>query len=54
MISIDKLWGCVMRVLVTDIAGQLGFDVINELNKRGYEGIGTDIVESYNGFVDGT
>lgn len=32
-----------MKVLVTGAGGQLGADVINELNKRGYEGIGTDI-----------
>lgn len=34
-----------MKVLVTGAAGQLGYDVINELAKRGYEGIGTDIAE---------
>lgn len=32
-----------MRVLVTGVAGQLGYDVINELNKKGHEAIGTDI-----------
>lgn len=32
-----------MRVLVTGVAGQLGYDVINELNKRGLYSIGTDI-----------
>ncbi len=32
-----------MRVLVTGVAGQLGYDVINELAKRGHEAIGTDI-----------
>ena len=32
-----------MKVLVTGVAGQLGFDVINELSKRGVEAIGTDI-----------
>lgn len=30
-----------MRVLVTGITGQLGYDVMNELAKRGYEAIGT-------------
>ena len=34
-----------MKVLVTGVAGQLGYDVINELNKRGIEAIGTDIRE---------
>lgn len=34
-----------MRVLVTGVKGQLGHDVMNELAKRGYEGIGVDIDE---------
>ena len=33
-----------MKVLVTGVAGQLGHDVMNELAKRGYEGIGSDAV----------
>jgi len=32
-----------MRVLVTGVAGQLGYDVMGELYARGYEGIGTDL-----------
>ena len=43
-----------MKVLVTGVAGQLGHDVMNDLAKRGYEGIGSDIAESYNGIQDGT
>jgi len=43
-----------MKVLVTGVAGQLGHDVMNELAKRGYEGIGSDIAERYNGIQDGT
>ena len=43
-----------MKVLVTGVAGPLGHDVMNELAKRGYEGIGSDIAESYNGIQDGT
>ena len=43
-----------MKLLVTGVAGQLGHDVMNELAKRGYEGIGSDIAESYNGIQDGT
>lgn len=43
-----------MKVLVTGVAGQLGHDVMNELAKRGYEGTGSDIAESYNGIQDGT
>lgn len=31
-----------MRVLVTGVSGQLGYDVVKELNKRGYETIGAD------------
>ena len=34
-----------MKVFVTGVKGQLGFDVVNELNKRGYNPIGVDIDE---------
>lgn len=34
-----------MRVLVTGVKGQLGYDVVNELTKRGYESFGVDIDE---------
>ena len=34
-----------MRVLVTGAKGQLGHDVVNELEKRGITGIGVDIDE---------
>ena len=34
-----------MKVLVTGIGGQLGHDVMNELTKRGYEAIGSDILQ---------
>ena len=43
-----------MKVFVTGVAGQLGHDVMNELAKRGYEGIGTDIAPEYSGVADGT
>ena len=43
-----------MKVLVTGIAGQLGHDVMNELEKRGYEGVGSDIAPAYAGADDGT
>ena len=33
-----------MKVLVTGVGGQLGYDVMNELARRGHEGVGTDIV----------
>ena len=32
-----------MRILVTGVKGQLGHDVMNELEKRGHTGIGADI-----------
>ena len=43
-----------MKVFVTGVCGQLGHDVMNELSKRGYEGIGTDIAPEYAGVQDGT
>ena len=43
-----------MKVLVTGVAGQLGHDVMNELAKRGYEGVGSDIAPVYSGAEDGT
>lgn len=43
-----------MKVFVTGVCGQLGHDVMNELAKRGYEGIGTDITPSYSGVMDGS
>lgn len=42
-----------MKVLVTGVGGQLGYDVMNELAKRDYEGIGTDLAETYSGVQDG-
>ena len=43
-----------MRIFVTGVAGQLGHDVMNDLAKRGYEGIGSDIAPEYSGADDGT
>ncbi len=43
-----------MKVFVTGVAGQLGHDVINELAKRGIEGIGSDLAETYGGIQDGS
>jgi len=34
-----------MRVLVTGVKGQLGYDVVNELGKRGHEAVGVDVEE---------
>ncbi len=36
-----------MRIFVTGVAGQLGHDVMNELNKRGHEVTGSDILPQY-------
>ena len=33
-----------MKAFVTGVGGQLGFDVVNELKKRGYEAVGSDIL----------
>lgn len=43
-----------MKVLVTGVGGQLGHDVMNELAKRGYEGVGSDIAPTYSGVADGS
>lgn len=34
-----------MKCLVTGTGGQLGYDVMNELKKRGYEAVGCDITD---------
>ena len=43
-----------MKFFVTGVGGQLGHDVMNELHKRGYEGIGSDIAPEYSGVADGS
>ncbi len=43
-----------MKVFVTGVGGQLGHDVMNELAKRGHEGIGSDIAPAYSGIQDGS
>lgn len=43
-----------MKFFVTGVAGQLGHDVMNELAKRGYEGVGSDITPQYSGVEDGS
>lgn len=43
-----------MKVFVTGVGGQLGHDVMNELAKRGFEGVGSDIAPAYSGADDGT
>ena len=43
-----------MKFFVTGVNGQLGHDVMNEIQKRGYEGIGSDLAEQYAGVADGS
>lgn len=43
-----------MRFFVTGVGGQLGHDVMNELARRGYEGVGSDIAQTYSGVTDGS
>ena len=43
-----------MKFFVTGVNGQLGHDVMNELNKRGHEGVGSDIQDAYCGVADGS
>ncbi len=41
-----------MKFFVTGVSGQLGHDVMNELLKRGHEGVGSDIQPEYSGVDD--
>lgn len=43
-----------MKFFVTGVNGQLGHDVMNEIQKRGYEGVGSDLAEHYEGVADGS
>lgn len=43
-----------MKIFVTGVGGQLGHDVMNELSKRGFEGVGSDIAPAYSGIDDGS
>lgn len=40
-----------MKVFVTGVAGQLGYDVVNELCSRGHEVIASDVIGEWNGNV---
>lgn len=42
-----------MKFLVTGVGGQLGHDVMNELAKRGYDAVGTDILpeSAFNSYI---
>ena len=41
-----------MRFFVTGVNGQLGHDVMNELKRRGHEGVGSDLAKTYAGVAD--
>ncbi len=43
-----------MKIFVTGVAGQLGHDVMNELDARGFAAVGTDLAPAYAGLADGT
>jgi len=43
-----------MKIFVTGVNGQVGHDVINNLIARNYEGIGSDLKDSYAGVADGS
>ena len=43
-----------MKILVTGVGGQLGHDVMNELARRGHQGVGIDIAPVYSGIADGS
>ncbi|MCD8370648.1 MAG: dTDP-4-dehydrorhamnose reductase [Clostridiales bacterium] len=43
-----------MRIFVTGVGGQLGHDVMNELARRGEDGVGSDIQPLYSGVADGS
>lgn len=43
-----------MKVFVTGAGGQLGHDIMNELHKRGHEGVGSDLAPAYSGVADGS
>ena len=43
-----------MKVFVTGVGGQLGHDVVNELDWRAHESIGSDIQAIYSGVNDGS
>lgn len=43
-----------MKILVSGVGGQLGHDVVNELLRRGHQGVGSDLAAAYNGIADDT
>ena len=43
-----------MKAFVTGVGGQLGHDIVNDLARRGFESIGSDIQDIYSGAADGS
>ena len=43
-----------MKVFITGVGGQLGHDVVNELERRGNKSVGSDIQPIYSGVTDGS
>lgn len=43
-----------MKFFMTGVNDQLGHDVMNELYKRGHEGVGSDKEDAYNCVADGS
>ncbi len=41
-----------MKIFVTGVGGQLGHDCVNEIVKRGYDVVGSDIADTYSGVAD--
>ena len=41
-----------LKFFVTGVNGQLGYDVMKELHRRGHLGVGSDIAPVYSGFAD--
>ena len=46
--------GADMKIFVTGVGGQLGHDVVNELERRNHGSVGSDIQGNYSGVSDGT
>ncbi|MCD7728674.1 MAG: dTDP-4-dehydrorhamnose reductase [Clostridia bacterium] len=40
-----------MKIFVTGVGGQLGHDLMNELNKRGIQAVGSDILPECDGYL---
>lgn len=43
-----------MKVFVTGVGGQLGHDVVNELKRKCFDVVGSDIQKTYSGIQDGS